>query len=413
MAHWYVLFYYNKRKNGGDYEENGKRIIVFFKSCVRTFIAVLVLFNYIIFLIFMPLKGILDGKEIIAPLLSDSEWNDLRDWIEKNDQDIIIAQTGKKGYLRTSSRNLKHFVHKKGESPDNWKPESWQHLKAKEIVLKACIEAGWHASPEYNNENWIADVLAYQGKKRIAFEIQWSKQTLQDTLERQERYKIDNVRGCWFFNKLPIAPNRYDFKETNELPAFQIEFDNEENILVTFRNEKIPLGEFVKMLLTKKIGFFENVFIKKNIELEVDFYFYKRPCYNCNQWHYRYWINRNNMVATSNCKDEIYFSEHPWEEKRLRFEEDIIKEALSICKQYNYKLAEISKRFSKTVDKKYFAFSCPNCQAIIGDFFLEEDEDKARKFEHYSRIIITDSLSKRPSPNGHWCYSCHHEQDPK
>ena len=78
------------------------------------------------------------------------------------------------------------------------------------------------AIPEFSEADWRADVLAVQGGKRIAFEVQWSRQTYEETSLRQERYKASNVRGCWLFR---IAPKEMlDYDKTSvadkEIPAF-------------------------------------------------------------------------------------------------------------------------------------------------------------------------------------------------
>ncbi|MCK4501234.1 hypothetical protein KAU11_12105, partial [Candidatus Babeliales bacterium] len=125
----------------------------------------------------MPLRARIENKEVISTFLSKEEWNNLKDYIKSNNVDVTIAQTNKKGYLRTSKLGLQHFVHKRGEKPENWKPESQQHLLAKSEVLLGCKDAGWEAISEFSKKDWIADVIAIKGKNRIAFEIQWSNQT--------------------------------------------------------------------------------------------------------------------------------------------------------------------------------------------------------------------------------------------
>ncbi len=67
----------------------------------------------------MPLRARIDNKEVISTFLSEEEWSDLKNYAKSNNVDVIIAQTKKKGYLRTSKLGLQHFVHKRGEKPEN------------------------------------------------------------------------------------------------------------------------------------------------------------------------------------------------------------------------------------------------------------------------------------------------------
>ena len=50
----------------------------------------------------MPLRAIIDEKEIISTFLSENEWENLKDRVSSESLDVIIYQTNKKGYLRTS-----------------------------------------------------------------------------------------------------------------------------------------------------------------------------------------------------------------------------------------------------------------------------------------------------------------------
>lgn len=88
-------------------------------------------------------------------------------------------------------------------------------------------------STNFPKRIWRADVLAVQGGKRIAFEVQWSRQTYEATRLRQERYKASNVRGCWFFRIAPKEMSDYDktLVADKETPAFKIFKDENSNIL--------------------------------------------------------------------------------------------------------------------------------------------------------------------------------------
>ncbi len=144
----------------------------------------------------MPIRAIVDGEEVIAPDLSDEDWKQLRSDVRQKKRILIMRCCKNPGFPRISKLGNKHFVHKrKGEC--NWEPESVEHIKAKTEIFLACKNAGIEAIPEHQGPDWIADVYVPREKRSIAFEIQWSSQTLEKTWERQVRYEKDNVRAIW------------------------------------------------------------------------------------------------------------------------------------------------------------------------------------------------------------------------
>ena len=159
----------------------------------------------------MPLRASIDGKDVIAPLLDDVEWKTLKKATSSGKKHVILPCCQKSGFLRTSPLGTKHFVHKR-KLNCNWKPESKEHLKAKEVIAIACKNAGFEVSTEVSGSDWIADVLATDGQLKIAFEVQLSPQTSEITFERDAKYKRDGIECCWFFSKIPLELISTDFR---------------------------------------------------------------------------------------------------------------------------------------------------------------------------------------------------------
>ncbi|MEP7293107.1 MAG: competence protein CoiA family protein, partial [Chloroflexota bacterium] len=129
----------------------------------------------------MPLRALVNGVEVIAPALSEAEWDALRDTSAR----VILPCCGSEGYLRRSAMGTAHFAHKKGAHCAVGQGETIHHLKAKSDILIACQQAGYTALPEVAGDDWRADVLAVQGSVRIAFEVQWSFLRLEAATYRQ------------------------------------------------------------------------------------------------------------------------------------------------------------------------------------------------------------------------------------
>lgn len=124
----------------------------------------------------MPLRAKLGGNDLLAPLLSDAEWEAVAANAIEEERPLSLSCCGAPGHCRTSKLGTRHFVHcRQGEC--TWKPETAEHLLAKEAVVRGCSAAGFTAVPECAEGGWRADVLAINNAVRIAFEIQWSPQT--------------------------------------------------------------------------------------------------------------------------------------------------------------------------------------------------------------------------------------------
>jgi hypothetical protein len=61
----------------------------------------------------------------------------------------------------------------------------------------------------------VADVLATKGKTRVAFEVQWSRQTWEETDKRHTAYAKAGIRVMWLFKQ-------WSHPLSKEIPAFRI-----------------------------------------------------------------------------------------------------------------------------------------------------------------------------------------------
>ena len=216
----------------------------------------------------MPLRALINGDEVLAPFISDTEWLELK---AKKPQ-IVLPCCNEAGFLRTSKLGIKHFVHKKKIC--DWKPESQEHLMAKTEIVKACRQAGYSASTEVSGLDWRADVLAVKegskGKIQIAFEVQWSYQTLEETQRRQAKYKENGIRCCWLFRCLPKGG---DHHPCSELPMFQLVLERSGFFVCdTFSQHKFTLSKFIVALLTGKFKFCTYMICQRNQKINLAFF---------------------------------------------------------------------------------------------------------------------------------------------
>lgn len=227
----------------------------------------------------MPLKCLNNNQLIYSFNLNDDEWEALRN--ENKDTKCLETACCHVGVvLKTSPLGTKYFAHaRKGECITA--PMTAEHILAQLHIIEGIKRTDWIFEPEANPEvseitptgrEWQADVLATKNKSKVAFEVQWSRQTIKETIRRHDRYKNSKVRALWFFRQ-------DDFISNKGMPAFQIDFDTANKLFKVYLRPirywtddkpKLPfilLQDFVEGCLTGKLIY--SPVIGKTIPLEV------------------------------------------------------------------------------------------------------------------------------------------------
>jgi competence CoiA-like predicted nuclease len=146
----------------------------------------------------MPLVAFLDGDRIESYLATDEH----RDLVKSEYKSrSLLMRCGVPGIPRTSRRGLKHFAHKTNLRCgliECWS-ESPQYRMLKTLIAQAARDDGWQVSVECSAEGraWTADVLTGRDGRRLALEVQWSRQDAGEFRRRQERYAADGVECFW------------------------------------------------------------------------------------------------------------------------------------------------------------------------------------------------------------------------
>jgi hypothetical protein len=264
---------------------------------------------------------------------------------------------------------------------------------------------GWKAIPEFSEKNWIADVLAIQNDKRIAFEVQWSKQTYEITKFRQERYKESNVRGCWFFRTAPKKLRNYDdsLVADNEIPAFRIFKDEKSDIIAQLRQTQLPLRNLVDSLLNRKLKFCNHVRLKPNQEVTI--VVFETSCWKCKKPQHCYTVEQNLLSV---CNQDFYIMGSMWDgddiEKKPKIYESV-KRFLKSEKGNHLKVGQLKKRYSKTVHDSYLSHGCFYCDSIFGDFYLNTEKMEGQNDPSSIRFNDKIDLGNMMEEGQHWCYS--------
>ncbi len=343
----------------------------------------------------MPLRC-LDptGQSIQSFDLEEEQWRALA-FENRKACSLKMPCCGSQVILKKSHLGTQFFAHKAvGTCPAT--PETEAHLQLKKAAVDAARANGWEARTEMpgnspSGEQWTADVLAQQGKHKVAVEIQWSGQTNDETMRRQERYRQSGIRGLWLLRQ----PG---FPITHDLPAVCIGGDLKDGFRALIpsgthlrardRDEPdrwrqiVPMREFLDAVFSRRFRFGP---------LEYDALVSIRSgMIEC----WRYSCRASTRIITF---IELAFGPHEYNftVRMLGKHPELCSTVLSRLPPHP-KIGKVKPRFSRTLGHSYMSNGCYRCDALIGDFFEHdawyEDEEMLAVFptelsEEWKRAI--------------------------
>lgn len=278
----------------------------------------------------------------------------------------------------------------------NGKKDISFHDQVKSQILATCQGLGLHAREEHKGTGWRADVLVAIGDIKYAFEVQITQQTHLRTLERQEKYKKDNIIGCWLFQKEPAGRKQ----EREDLPLFKINTIDDQ-IYISLKDRKtLPLNVFVRDYLQGGIKFCNTL---KPLPI-VEIVFVEMQCWKCKADNHIYYL----APFKSACNTEIHHDEAIWASDKLVFHPEItrkIKDYTNSEQGKHLTIGGIKERYSHTVESSYMSFGCAQCDSIFGDWYVHDAVIGSwynGGVDKVSFPVSFDLNLQQPIP--HWCH---------
>lgn len=307
----------------------------------------------------MPLRAIINGKDIFSFEHDENSWNELK--TSHKEHSLQMPCCDSKAVPKTSKLNNYFFAHsKKGECLTA--PESDEHIFLKTLIARKAISLGWGVVTEKpgktpEDEQWIADVFCTKGNASLAFEVQWSPQTKDEFIRRQEKYKASDVRAAWLYR---LHGNRdhcqRDIPYEYETPVFGIKYRKRSKDLYVPQFDA-SVDDFVSGMLQGKLKWFPikgETLTAKLIPVE-------EPCWRCKKLTKMivgmFFYNSAGEEISSVCFTDVGIPE-------------LILTHTNNKTLASYGVGAIKSRYSKTVGESYLSNGCYHCDAIQGDFFV-------------------------------------------
>ncbi len=347
----------------------------------------------------MPLRVQLGGNSIDATLLSETDWQAL-----KGSPSLRMLCCEARCYLRTSPLGTQHFVHWP-KSHCGAEGESAEHLEAKAGIVRRLRELRCDAVPEYRGDGWIADVYGTrEGFSPVVFEVQWSRQSLEVTRERQAAYTACAIKCCWLFKRLPsLIPEM-------ALPMFRLSLTDSvfhvtigESPLTSddwgfVAGRTVTLQEFVEARLQGRIRFSnQRSFVVREVQLVV----HEVQCSRCDALYdvfYPREIIRSNCGAERDCFALDSLMGNPPPERPIDDLHNALLNPRGIESMFASELKHLRISIKPCRSRCGCWFGCPECDALYEKILCLSDQATDQPF--CSKNFPCSEQLQDP----HWCF---------
>jgi len=233
-------------------------------------------------------------------------------------------------------------------------PETEAHLRLKRIAVEVARRHGWDTKTEVagtspSGEAWIADVLARKNNATVAIEIQWSPQTNDETMRRQERYRHSEIRCLWLLRQ-PSFPT------TEALPAARIvDRDGTYTARVGYSQE-MPVAALLDAVFGRRFRFGIPSRGRAVAHIRVgEIECWKKQC------------RATTKIVTG---VDVVFGPHTssFSVPQLGEYPALFSEVLGRLPR-DSKIGRLKKRFSNTQERQYMSNGCYRCDSIVGEHY--------------------------------------------
>lgn len=243
--------------------------------------------------------------------------------------------------------------------------ESRHHIALKELVRTTAIAEGWTAALEVSGvsptgKRWRADVVATNGDRKVAVEVQWSGQPHASFVDRAAPYREAGMEVVWLHRSERLAVDE-------AVVEARVSHDKDQGYLAMLRggwNQTLPVDEFVRAVFTNRLCFrlpkFPDVMVAVHV---AEAQCWDRTCDGA-------------YPVLPIISFSFGYPQYPAEGPSIGLDrvgripgfEPKLREELK-----DHPVATLLKhRCSNTAGHSYLSSGCPKCDRIAGQFFMHE-----------------------------------------
>lgn len=304
----------------------------------------------------MPIRARLNGEDIFSFNMDANSWNALK--ATYKNYSLLMPCCNNKAIPKVSKLKNYFFAHNR-IGPCSSAPETPEHIFLKTLIAKQAASAGWNVVTERpgetpDGEHWIADVFCTKGERQLAFEVQWSSQTINEFKRRQGKYRSSGVRAAWLY-RLKQDKEYYvhyinDIPHERETPVFGVKYlPNSKDLYVP--QFEVSIDDFIRGMLHGKLKWSPMRDEKLTAKLIPD----SRRCWQCKKM-------TQAILAVSICNQtgiELTFRNFVGDDILAFVMNHVTDQMLA-----SHGIGTIKSRYSET-DGQHLSEGCRHCDALL------------------------------------------------
>lgn len=245
-------------------------------------------------------------------------------------------------------------------------PETEAHLRLKRLAVEVARAHGWQAWTEVaSGTAWRADVLATKGDERVAIEIQWSQQSDEETLRRQQHYAASGVRGLWLLRQSRFARDA-------ALPAARVSMSEDGHFLAHVSGQTMSAEAFIGAALSARLHYGLPLALPATATINAG----EMSCWDCG--------------ADTPIISSIALSYGPNDIRLSVAEFDAFPDLFALVRKQipeDAGIGIIRPRFSRTMNRAYLSNGCAHCDVLIGQHYEHEAWYREKTVAAFSVLI--------------------------